>query len=132
MADETKKGSPAAPDLDGVRLVSEDVGKLPVPRAVRELKGERLAPSDASPYDAERGLSAGARRPHSRSPRPAAPLSTREEEARMRRSLPYAARTPEELGAALSRQGAEGVADPQAGKEAGPPLPGEVGLEGDE
>ncbi|AKU90525.1 hypothetical protein AKJ08_0912 [Vulgatibacter incomptus] len=49
----------------------------------------------------------------------------------MRRTVPYAARTPEELGTALNRQGESGVRDPQRGKEAGPPLPGEAGYEGE-
>jgi hypothetical protein len=105
------------PDLEGIRVASEDVGSLPVPRAIREEReGKPLA----------RALRRAA------PPKPPPPPSTREEEARLRRTLPHAARTPEELGRALSRAGQEGLRDPQRGHEAGPPLPGEPGYHGDD
>lgn len=116
-----ERGTPGAPgedqehpDMEGVRRTAEDVGALPVPRSVVEDRDRR-----------------------SRRERPVAPFRERPPgghdraaEARLRRSLPHAARTPEELGRALSHLGPL-RRDPQAGHEAGPPLPGEAGLEGD-
>ncbi len=104
------------PDLEGVRATVEDVGSLPVPKSV---------------LDQRRGTPL--RRALSRAvpPRPGAPVGEREEEARLRRNLPHAARTPEELGRALSRAGQDGLPDPQRGHEAGPPLPGDPGYHGD-
>lgn len=104
------------PDLEGVRAVVEDVGALPVPRSIREQQQRRPL---------ERALRRAV------PPRPRPPPSGREEEARLRRALPHAARTPEELGRALSRGGQDGLPDPQRGREAGPPLPGEPGYRGD-
>lgn len=124
------------PDLEGARSTAEDVGALPVPRWVRMQKGEKLPPTEGAPFDTERGLLPGARRPM-RPARPAPPRTglgptvPREEEAQFRRSVPRAARTPEELGRALSRIGETGVRDPQRGREAGPPLPGEDGYHGE-
>lgn len=133
----TEKQAETTPDLEGVRNVSEDVGELPVPRSVLESKG-RNPPEDAgSPYDRERGLLPGARRPVGPPPRervaaPGPAAIGREEEAGLRRSLPRAAITPEQLGKAMSRGGAVGIRDPQEGREAGPPFPGERGMEGDQ
>lgn len=132
----TEKQAETTPDLEGVRNVSEDVGELPVPRSVQESKGKRPPEDAGSPYDRERGLLPGARRPVGPPPRgrPAPPGSAaigRAEEAGLRRTLPRAAITPEQLGKAMSRGGVEGIRDPQRGREAGPPLPGERGLEGD-
>lgn len=123
------------PDLEGARATAEDVGALPVPRSVRESKGEKLPPGQGSPFDLERGLMPGARRPVRPAARPqppfAKPTGSREEAAELRRTVPRAARTPEELGRALSRVGDAGLRDPQRGREAGPPLPGEEGYRGD-
>ncbi len=124
------------PDLEGARATAEDVGSLPVPRSVRESKGEKLPPETGSPYDLERGLQPGARRPVKLAQRQPARHDhdlalRRAEEAMLRRSLPRAARTPEELGRALARVGSTGVKDPQRGREAGPPLPGEEGYAGE-
>lgn len=123
------------PDLEGARATSEDVGSLPVPRSVRQEKGERLPPRTGSPYDIERGLLPGARRPV-RPPSAEQPWRSRrtlppEEEASLRRSLARAAITPEQVGRALSRLGETGLRDPQRGREAGPPLPGEEGYAGE-
>jgi hypothetical protein len=114
----------ARPDLEGVRVVSEDVGSLPVPRTIQEERAGKPLPRAL-----QRAVPPRSGRPAT-GPAPAGE-PTREEEARLRRTLPHAARTPEELGRALSRAGQEGVRDPQAGREAGPPLPGEPGYHGD-
>jgi len=124
------------PDLEGVRNVSEDVGELPVPRSVLESKGLTPPRDPGAPYDRERGLLAGARRPaapprRERATTEGGAVLSREEEARLRSTLPRAAITPEQLGRAMSRGGTVGIRDPQAGREVGPPLPGERGLEGD-
>lgn len=121
------------PDLEGARATAEDVGSLPVPRSVRESKGEKLPPPAGSPYDLERGLMPGARRPVRPAPRtPArAPLDPREADAQLRRTHARAARTPEELGKALAKVGDTGLRDPQRGREAGPPLPGDPGYRGE-
>lgn len=127
----------ARPDLEGARFTAEDVGSLPVPRSVRLAKGQKLDSDEGSPFDTERGLLPGARRPHPPARRSGAAEAhgsalTREEAAQLRRSSPRAARTPEELGRALRRIGDTGVRDPQRGREAGPPLPGEDGVRGEE
>jgi hypothetical protein len=121
-----------APDLEGVRRATDDVGSLPVPRSVREEKGERLPPYRGAPLDTERGLLPGARRPVLPS-RPGTeieppPADAREEEALLRRTHSRAALTPEALARALGRVGWS--RDPQRGREFGPPLPGERGQEG--
>jgi hypothetical protein len=111
-----RSGTEPRADLEGVRATSEDVGSLPVPRSVREQRERRPL---------ERAVRRAV------PPRPSPPPPSREEEARLRRSLPHAARTPEELGRALSRAGQNGLPDPQRGHEAGPPLPGDPGYHGD-
>jgi len=125
------------PDLEGARATAEDVGALPVPRSVMQSKGIPVPRRTGTPYDIERGLLPGARRPV----RPGAreePWRThgltlpREEEARLRFSHARAARTPEQVARALSKLGDTGLRDPQRGREAGPPLPGEPGYESDE
>jgi hypothetical protein len=103
------------PDLEGVRRTSEDVGSLPVPRSVVEDRTRRAV--HERPVRPFRGS-------------PPAGDHDRAAEARLRRALPHAARTPEELGRALSHLGPL-RRDPQQGHEGGPPLPGEPGLEGD-
>jgi hypothetical protein len=124
------------PDLEGARATAEDVGSLPVPRSVLLSKGRPVPPTTGSPYDIDRGLQPGARRPVR--PAPGEPphrahrTLPREEEAQLRRMHARAARTPEELGRALSRLGSEGLRDPQRGKEGGPPLPGEKGYAAEE
>ena|GEM_PF-4747758 len=133
----TEERAETTPDLEGVRNVSEDVGELPVPRSVLESKGQRPPQDSGSPYDRDRGLLPGARRPVGPPPRaptvppPGPAAMSREEEAALRRTLPRAAITPEQLGTAMARGGEEGLRDPQEGREAGPPLPGERGMEGD-
>lgn len=117
------------PDLEGVRATREDVGALPVPRSVLQSKGKPVPRRTGAPYDVERGLLPGARRPvrpltGDDSPRAHRVLS-REAEATLRRTHARAALTPEQLGRALSRVGDIGLRDPQAGKEGGPPLPNE-------
>lgn len=128
MAKDGKVEQGIRPDLEGVQQASDDVGALPVPRSVRESKGEELGPARGAPIDEERGLLPGGRRPVKPYEEPATQSSsgaiTPEEEAALRRRLAYASRTPEELGQALRRQGSAGVQDPQRGNEAGPPLPG--------
>lgn len=111
-------------DLEGVAEILEDVGSLPVPRSVRESKGERLPPPT--------GALRRARAAKVDSIRPKPPIGSRAAEARLRRRLRRAALTPEQLGRALGRYGQAGIRDPQRGKEAGPPLPGEKGIEGGE
>lgn len=123
------------PDMEGARATREDPGRLPVPRSVLESKGIKPPPNEGSPFDEERGLLPGARRPvkparrDSVLPRGTGPHA---DEAQLRSSSLRAARTPEELGRALSRLGEAGVRDPQRGREAGPPLPGEPGYRGGE
>ena len=51
------------PDLEGVRATRSEPGSLPVPRSVLESKGIKPPPAAGSPYDLERGLLPGARRP---------------------------------------------------------------------
>lgn len=109
-------------DLEGVMSTTEEVALLPVPRSVRESKGERLPPPMRAPIDLERP------RVRKSKPAPASPpprFGSRAAEARLRRRLRHAARTPEQLSRALGRYGSAGLEDPQAGKEAGPPWPGE-------
>lgn len=122
------------PDLEGARATTEDVGSLPVPRSVLESKGIRPPPNEGSPFDVERGLLPGARRPVRPAGRrtvwPGSP-GPNAEEAQLRSTVVRAARTPEELGRALSRIGEAGVKDPQKGREGGPPLPGEPGYSGE-
>lgn len=125
---------PLRPDLDGVRATRSDPGALPVPRSVLESKGIKPPPPAGAPYDLERGLLPGARRPIRPPPRrvpTGGPSSPREAEAALRRRIARAALTPEEVGRALSRLGDAGVRDPQRGREAGPPLPGEPGYRGE-
>lgn len=121
------------PDLEGVRATREDPGYLPVPRSVLESKGIKPPPNEGSPFDVERGLLPGARRPIRAAGRGTALPRTsgaNAEEALLRSTSPRAARTPEELGRALSHLGDTGVRDPQRGREGGPPLPGEPGYGG--
>lgn len=134
---ETEPQAEATPDMEGVRNVSEDVGQLPVPRSVLESKGQRPPADRGSPYDTDRGLLPGARRPAKPAPRTGPVPATRgaaigrDEEAQLRRTLPRASITPEQLGTAMARGGDAGMRDPQEGREAGPPFPNERGQEGD-
>jgi hypothetical protein len=112
--------------MEGARAISDDVGRLPVPRSVLESKGKRPPPLTGSPYDTERGLLPGGRRPLRPPTDRRAPLAPGEGEATLRRTVLRAARTPEDLSRALGHIGRLGR-DPQRGLEAGPPLPGEAG-----
>lgn len=113
---------PNKPDLEGIRRTAEDVGELPVPRSIRAQKGETLEPPGRSPLEAEAGPRRG--RGPTR-PRGGAVPS----EVDLRDAIPRAAQTPEQLARALRRTSPV-ARDPQEGKEAGPPSPGERGLEG--
>lgn len=110
------------PDLEGVRRTQEDVGELPVPRSAWAQKGRTPEPAGKAPVDEGRVPAASPRR---------RPASEDERQASLRSTVPRASRTPEQLGRALGRLATDRTPDPQEGKEGGPPLPGERGIEGD-
>lgn len=120
---------PIKPDLDGIRRTAEDVGELPVPRTIRAQKGEAIEPPGEVPIAGGEPTAPSAWHPEDAGGRPTGETSA-SREAEFRRSLPRAARTPEQLGSALRRTTPTSK-DPQEGRGAGPPFPGERGLEGD-